>query len=198
MGRSQQVQDGVGGATHGNVQRHGVVKSLGSGDGARQHGLVVAVVIALDELDDGGAGLLVQRLAGGVGREHRTIARQGQANCFGQAVHGVGGEHARAGTAGGAGVLFNEVDVFIGDGFVNSIGNRVHQVQGAHRAVGQCHAAGFHGTAGDEDHGDVQAQRGHEHARGDLVAVGDADQGVGAVCVDHVLNGVGDQVAGRQ
>ena len=33
---------------------------------------------------------------------------------------------------------------------------------------------------------------------GDLVAVGDADQGVGAVRLDHVLDRVGDQVAGGQ
>src|SRR5690606_34733578 len=57
--------------------------------------------------------------------------------------------------------------------------------------VGQLGLAGFHGAAGDEDHGDVQAQGGHQHAGGDLVAVGDADDGVGAVGVDHVLHRVG-------
>ena len=58
--------------------------------------------------------------------------------------------------------------------------------------------AGFHRAAGNEDHRNVQAQGGHQHARGDLVAVGDADDGVGAVGVDHVFDGVGDDLAARQ
>src|SRR5690606_2766861 len=58
--------------------------------------------------------------------------------------------------------------------------------------------AGLHGAAGDEDDGDVEAHGGHQHARGDLVAVGDADHGVGAVRVDHVLDRVGDDVAAGQ
>ncbi|MNF49595.1 hypothetical protein D3C84_308700 [compost metagenome] len=63
---------------------------------------------------------------------------------------------------------------------------------------GEFGLAGFHRAAGDEDHRDVQAQGGHQHAGGDLVAVGDADDGVGAVGVDHVLDGVGDDLATRQ
>src|SRR5690606_33337361 len=39
---------------------------------------------------------------------------------------------------------------------------------------------------------------GQQHARGDLVAVGDADHRVRAVGVDHVLDGVGDELARRQ
>ena len=54
------------------------------------------------------------------------------------------------------------------------------------------------GAAGDEHAGNVEAQRGHQHAGRDLVAVGDADHGVGAVRVHHVLDAVGDQVARRQ
>src|SRR5699024_1331569 len=58
--------------------------------------------------------------------------------------------------------------------------------------------SGLHRSAGDEHDGDVQAQGRIEHARGDLVAVGDAHQRVGGVGVDHVLDGVGDDLAGRQ
>jgi hypothetical protein len=60
------------------------------------------------------------------------------------------------------------------------------------------HLAGFHRAAGDEDGRDVDAHRGHQHARRDLVAVGDAHHGVGAVGVDHVLDRIGDQVARGQ
>ncbi len=60
------------------------------------------------------------------------------------------------------------------------------------------HLAGLHRPARDEDRRDVQAQRGHQHAGRDLVAVGDADQGVRAVGVDHVLDRVGDHLARGQ
>src|SRR5690606_21723465 len=107
------------------------------------------------------------------------------------AVHRVGGEHARAAAAGGAGAAF-----ILGHGFVGAgvIGRRDHGIDQIQTVVGQLGLAGFHGAAGDEDHGDVQAQGGHQHAGGDLVAVGDADDGVGAVGVDHVLHRVGDDL----
>ncbi len=60
------------------------------------------------------------------------------------------------------------------------------------------HLAGLHRPAGDEHGRDVEPQRRHQHARGDLVAVGDADHGVGAVGIDHVLDRVGDQFARGQ
>jgi hypothetical protein len=74
----------------------------------------------------------------------------------------------------------------------------VDQVERMNLAVGEQHLAGFHRAAGDEDRRDVEAQRGHQHAGGDLVAVGDADHGIGAVGVDHVFDAVGDEFARRQ
>ena len=58
--------------------------------------------------------------------------------------------------------------------------------------------ARLHRPAGDKDDRDVQAQRGHQHSRRDLVAVGDADQRIGAVGIDHVLDRIGDQLARGQ
>jgi hypothetical protein len=58
--------------------------------------------------------------------------------------------------------------------------------------------AGLHRAARDEHGRDVEPQRRHQHAGRDLVAVGDADHGVGAVRVDHVLDRVGDDLARRQ
>src|SRR5947199_6597435 len=45
---------------------------------------------------------------------------------------------------------------------------------------------------------DVEPHGGKEHSRSDLVAVRNADQRVGAVGVDHVLDAVGDQLAAQQ
>ena len=52
MGGGQNVQHGVGGPAHGDVQRHGVFKRLLVGDIARQDRVVVLFVIALGDVDD--------------------------------------------------------------------------------------------------------------------------------------------------
>src|SRR5690606_27948584 len=56
----------------------------------------------------------------------------------------------------------------------------------------------LHGTTGDKDRRNIEAQSGHQHAWRDFVAVGDTDQGVGTVGVDHILDGVGNDLPGRQ
>ena len=55
--------------------------------------------------------------------------------------------------------------------------------------------ASLHWTAGDENDRDIQAHGSHQHARGNLVAVGDANHGVSTVSIDHVFDRIGDQVA---
>src|SRR5699024_3671672 len=77
--------------------------------------------------------------------------------------------------------------------------DRVDQVQvRLGHPVGHDRLAGLHRPAGDEHGGDVQPQRRVQHPGGDLVAVGDAHQGVRAVRTDHVLHRVGDQVPAGQ
>ncbi len=196
-GSGQQVQHGVGGAAHGDVERDGVLEGFEGGDVARQRALVVLLVVALGQLDDGATGLAEQLLAVGVGGQRGAVARQGQAQRFGQAVHGVGREHAGAGATGRAGRALDGGHFLVGTALVSGLDHGIHQVERDDLAF-ELDLAGFHRTAGDEDHGDVQAQRGHQHARGDLVAVGDAHQRVGCVGIAHVLDAVGDQVARGQ
>src|SRR5690606_7387986 len=109
------------------------------------------------------------------------------------AVHRIGGEHAGARTAGRARGALDHLDVRIADGVVGGGDHGVDQIHRLDLAV-DVDLAGFHRPAGDEHHGNVEAQRGHQHARGDLVAVGDADHGVGAVRIDHVFDAVGDDL----
>jgi len=182
-------------AAHGDVQGHGILEGLAAGHVARQYGLVAVLVVTLAQLDGDTPGAQEQLLAVGVGGQCGAVARQGQAEGFGQAVHRVGGEHARAAAAGGAGAALVFGDLLVGAGIVGGHHHGVDQVQAV---VGQLRLAGFHRAAGDEHHRDVQAQGGHQHAGGDLVAVADADDGVGAMRIDHVLHGVGDDLARRQ
>src|SRR5699024_5624641 len=127
----------------------------------------------------------------------RRSSDLGQPEHLGEAVHRVRGEHPGAGAAGGAGVLLDVGELGVGDRVVGAQRHRVDQVD---PVLGDAldGLAGLGGAAGDEDDRDVQAHRGHEVAGGDLVAVGDAHQGVGGVGVDHVLDRVGDDVAARQ
>ena len=99
---SENVQHGVGGTAHGNVERHCVDKGIAVGDVARQHGLVTIVVVALRQVHNQFTGAGEQIATGLLSRQGRTVARQGQAEGLGQAVHRVCGEHTRARSAGRA------------------------------------------------------------------------------------------------
>ncbi|MPN06145.1 hypothetical protein SDC9_153401 [bioreactor metagenome] len=57
---------------------------------------------------------------------------------------------------------------------------------------------GFHRTAGNEDHRNVQTQGSHQHPWGDFVAVGDTDHCIGTMGIHHVLHRISDQLARRQ
>ena len=63
-------------------------------------------------------------------------------------------------------------------------------------AVGQL--TGRHGTAADEEGGDVAADRAHQHAGNDLVAVGNADDRIEAVGLENGFDRVGDDFAAGQ
>ena len=146
-----------------------------------------------------GASLGEQVAPLGVSRQGGTIARQGQAKRLGQTVHRVGGEHAGAGATrrAGGGLNFQQrlrVD-FVGrrggDGG-NEIRRSLYDTINCHRF------ASLHRPAGDEHHRNVQAHGGVQHAGRDLVAVGDAHQRIGGVAVDHVFDGVRNDLAAGQ
>ena len=127
----------------------------------------------------------------------RAVAGQRQPERLGQAVHRIGGEHARARAAGRAGRTFDHSDVGVGNLLVGRGDHRVDQIDRAH-AAGKLDLARLHRAAGDEDGGDVEAERRHQHAGRDLVAVRDADQRVGAMGVGHVFDAIGDDLARGQ
>ena len=196
-GDGEDVQDGVGGAAHGHVQAHGVLERGLGGDGARQDRVVLVVIVGAAHVDDARAGLDEELLAFDLGGQGGAVAGQGQADRLVEAVHGVRGEHAGAGAARGARVGFDAGQLGVADGVVDGHDHGVDKVEAVlDDAVDG--GAGFHGAAGDEAGGDVQAHGGQEHAGGDLVAVGDAHEGIGAVRVHHRFDAVCDEVAAGQ
>ena len=65
--------------------------------------LIALMVVAPSQRHDQRACLGEQLAPGDLGSQSGAIARQGEAQSLGQAVHGVGGKHAGARTTGGAG-----------------------------------------------------------------------------------------------
>ena len=197
--RSEGVEDGVGGPTHGHIEGHGVGEGFLGGNRAREYRVIFLAVVALAHVNNGAARLLKEATAEGVGGQGGAVAWQSQAEGFGQAVHGVGGKHAGAGTTGGAGGFLDLSEALVGDGLACRRRDGRNQIRRCMRhAIDDDGFAGLHRAAGDEDGGDVETQRSVEHARGDLVAVGDTHEGVGSMRVSHVLDGIGDNLTRGQ
>ncbi|MNR62041.1 hypothetical protein D3C85_1839490 [compost metagenome] len=70
------MQNRIGGTTHGYVQRHGVFKRLLAGNGARQNGCIVLLVITAGDVNDQMTGLNEQALAVGVRGKCRAVTGQ--------------------------------------------------------------------------------------------------------------------------
>ena len=197
MRRRQNMQHRVGGTAHGDIQRHGVFKRRLVGDGARQDGFVLLLIITARQIDDQVTGLDEQPLAVGMGGKRRTVAGQRQTQRLGQTVHGIGREHAGTGTAGRAGRTLDNLHILVGNLVVCSRDHGVDQIE-RHRLAMQDDLAGLHRTAGNEDGGDVEAHRRIQHAGGDLVAVGNAHHRIGAMGIDHIFHRIRDDLARRQ
>ena len=193
----QGVQHGVGRTAHRHIQRHGVLERLLGGNRTGQNRLVILLVVALGQLNDAAAGIQEQLLTSHLGSQGGAVTGQRQANGLIQAVHGVRGEHTRAGTTGRARILLNLSKFSVADVIINSHHHGINQVEAVlNNALNAL--AGLHRAAGHKDSGDVQAHCRQKHTGGDLVTVRDADQRVSTVRVDHVLHRVSNQIAGRQ
>ena len=125
----QGVQHGVGRTAHRHIQRHGVLERLLGRNGAGQNRLVILLVVALSQLHDAAASVQEQLLTSHLGSQSGAVTGQRQANRLVQAVHGVRGEHTRAGTAGRAGILLNLSERSVTDAIVNSHHHGVNQVE---------------------------------------------------------------------
>ena len=162
------MEHGVGGTAQGHVDGLGVAESLAGHD-------VPGADIFLHQLHNFHAGVLGQPQPGGPHGGDGAVAPEGHTDGLGEAVHGVGGVHTRAGAAGGAGVVL----ILLHARLVQLAG-----VVGAHRLKHMAEAgappvvkpSGQHGPAGDEDGGHVHPGGGHQQAGDVLVTVGDHHQ----------------------
>ena len=190
----QNMQDGIRRAAHGDVERHGVFEGPEARHIARQHALVVLLVVAPRDIDNQMAGLDEQPLAVGVSGKGRPVARQRQAERLGQAIHRVRRKHARARSAGGTSRALDNLHVLVRDTVIGGSHHGIDKVQRLADTI-QHNLARLHRPARDEHRRNVEPERGHQHAGRDLVAIGNAHHGIGAVAVDHVFDRVSNDLA---
>ena len=87
MRGGEQMQHGVGGPAHGDIQRHRVLERLEGGDVARQDRGIILFIVALCQTNDGAAGFQEQFAAVGMGGDDGAVAGQAKAERLYQAVH---------------------------------------------------------------------------------------------------------------
>lgn len=180
------MQHRVRGAAERHVDGERVLERLLRHDVARTN-------VVLHELHHRKARLLGEAIARGHDGGNRAVAGQRHAEHLGEAVHGVGREHARAGAAGRTGLVLKLEE-----------GLRIDlaRAKAAHAlgdvGVGEFAAAGAareHRAARDHDARDVEAGGGHEQAGHVLVAGGHQHEAVERMRRGHRLDAVGDELA---
>ena len=194
VGDGQKMQHAVGGAPQGHIHRQRVLDGFFVDD-------VPRLDVPFQQFHHLHARAFGELCAGRVDGRYRSVTGKGDAHGLGQAVHGVGRVHAGTGAASGAGGLLHAPKFRV---VYQSALERAHglevgvEVDGLETPFGIAFSACQHGAAGDEDGGDVEARRGHDHPRNDLVAVGDQNEAVHAVGGRHGLHRIGDQLTGSQ
>ena len=193
VGHGQQVKHRIGRTSHGYIQRHGVKESLASGDATGKYTLVAFLIVFVSVLYNQFGSVLEQFPTILVCSHNCSIARQSQSDGFVQTVHRIGGKHTRTASACGAGMLLYLGYILVAHRRIGRLDHGINQVE-----VLPFPLASLHRSARNEDGRNVQTHGGHQHARRNLVAVADADHGIGLVGIDHVLHTIGNDVARRQ
>ena len=130
-------------------------------------------------------------------RERCAISRKRKPEGLCKAVHRVCREHSRARATRGTCIVFDLGELVIADGLIDGVADGIDEIDAVvdYALDG---FTGFHWSTRHKDDGNVEPHRRHEHAGRDLVTVGDAQERIGAVGVDHVLDAVGDHVSARE
>ena len=194
MSDRKNVKNGVSRATHRDIQAHRVLKRMLGRDGTGQNRIIVIVVVRTAHINNAVASLQEELLALNLCGQGGAVSGQCQANGLVQAVHGICGEHTSTRSTGRAGIRFDACKLGIGYRIVNGHDHGVDQVKAVLNNSFNG-STGFHRATRNEDRRNVQTHSGDEHTGGDLVAVRDTHQRIGAVSVDHVLDRICNHLA---
>ncbi len=189
MSDGDKVQHRVGGAAEGGVQHQSVAEA------SRRQELPGAPTLAR-QLDGPGARAPREDEPGREDGGHGAVAGQRQTQALREATHGIRSEQARAGAAGGTGVVFELGQFVRADSAAEVCPHRLEHVFVLDPPASVI--ARQHGPAGDDGGRQVEAGRGHYHAGHDFVTVGDEHQPVEGVSPGHDLHRIGDHLAARE
>ena len=188
------MKHGIGRAAHRNIKRHGIFERLERCDAARGRTDVFFFIVTTGKLDRRAGRFKEQFLTRTMRCQHRAITRKSQTKCLGQTVHRVGGKHARARPAGRAGRSFNNAKLFVRDIRISGFDHGIDKVKMTFFTF-DGNLAGLHRATGNKYRRNVQAHCRHQHTGRDLVTVGNANHGIGAMGIDHIFNGISNDFA---
>ena len=190
MCNRREMQNGIGRAANAHVNGDRILECL------TRHNIARANVL-LNEVEDDSTCLLGKEAAlTRIGGWNRAVAGKPHAEHLGQGVHRIRREQTGTGAAAGTGVLLDGCHLA-----------RIHFPRREHACrlerltdtnIAPAMAPCKHGAAADENCGDVEPRRRHEHARYNLVAVRDEDESVKSRCHCNGLNGVRNQFTARE
>lgn len=190
VGNGDQVEDGVGATTEDGRDNHGVLESLASKN------ILGTDILTEEVLDDLTNVLALGPLAGVLGGKTAAAGNSHTEGLDGGG-HSVGGVHATAGTATGAGVADDVEPLLLVDlaGDVLSIGlESADNVDGLTLHA----AAGLDGTAVNHDTGSVDTAHSNEHTGHVLVAARQRDVGIVPLSVHNSLDTIGNDLSALQ
>ena len=183
MRNGHEVKCGIGRAAKGHIGGQAVLDRVCSDD-------VTRTDVLLEDLHHLHAGHLRETDTLGIDCRDGTVARKCHAQYLTERVHGVRGEHTGAGTAGRTAGILDVEDTLL----VHEAG--LERTNCLKRGVQVTLMKRQHWPARYENGRQIQTAGCEEHARHDLIAVRDEDEGVEGVAARHALDGVGDQLAG--
>ena len=97
----EQMQHGIGGTAHSDINSHGIQEGFARSNRARQHAFVAGLIVGEGIQHHLPRSSTEEFHAVLVRGEQRSVARKCKADGLGQRVHGIGSEHAGATTAAG-------------------------------------------------------------------------------------------------
>ena len=192
LGNGLEMEHGVGGTPQGHVHGQGVAEGR-----LRQD--IQGTDVLPEQFHHSHARLFGQSDSLGHGTGDGAVAGKSHADGLGEAVHGIGREHAGTGAAGGAGGVLDLCHLF-----------RAHftGTDGAYGFKDRDEIDFFvlipgilsrqHGAAADAQGRNIEPGCGHEHARNDLVTVGHQDHGVKGMGRGRDFNGIGNEFPAGQ
>ena len=98
LGNGEQMQHGIGGTAHSDINSHGIQEGFACSNRARQHAFVAGLIVGKGIQHHLSRSSTEEFHAVLVRGEQRSIARKRKADGLGERVHGVGSEHSRATT----------------------------------------------------------------------------------------------------